>query len=164
MIIFLDFDGVINTINMNDPWVHAFDPNVEYTPFNPNCVKELNKLLEIYPNVVISSTWRSGRTLLRLQEICDKMGLKCNVVGKTDMIANTPRGWEIRQYVQKYKVKDYLIVDDESDMLLEQKARFIKVDPYYGYIHNNKNLPKIKIWLKNIKELLWPSKGANNER
>lgn len=44
-----------------------------------------------------------------------------------------PRGVEIAEYLTEHSdITNYVILDDDSDMLLEQKDHFIQTDSYLG--------------------------------
>lgn len=50
----------------------------------------------------------------------------------------TPRGVEIQRWLAEHKdVTNYVILDDDSDMLLAQKPYFIKTHGYYGICPKN---------------------------
>ncbi len=143
-IIFLDIDGVLNCQLSHE------DPNrVLIDNIDEKCMEYLNMLCSATgADVVITSVWRLGRTVEKLQSILDKRGFKHRVIGKTkdlrigeygDCIL---RGNEILQWikenteligVQNYsEYKSYLILDDDSDMLYWQRNNFICVDHYCG--------------------------------
>lgn len=145
-VIFLDFDGVITTHNSN--W--ALDK------------EKLDLLGEIIDRtgakIVISSSWRRGtleRTIEYLSTpnehyvpfpfpyVDDVVGItpKASIAvnGDVDMYyTSMPRGVEIKMWldVEEWKehnpVEHYVILDDDSDMLLGQKDHFIKTDHLTG--------------------------------
>jgi hypothetical protein len=145
-IIFLDFDGVMN----NELWfidrverkkIYNRDEH-EKDAIDPRCVDFLNKIIEdTGAKVVVSSTWRMGRSKEELQRILEVKGFKGEVVGKTDMLRGEGclRGNEIRQWqrdnaelIGKEDENRYVILDDDSDMLYWQRNNMIIVDPYCG--------------------------------
>lgn len=169
-IIFLDIDGVLNCELWYKQRFEILDrsdvtgnyPLYEFAPF---LIERLNKIIEATEaKVVISSTWRLGRTAQQLQEILNSVGFKGEVIdvtphfyakGKFDdkSISYTiPRGCEIdwwlvnkgnfqrinwsrkfqEEYLQKAIVKNYVILDDDSDMLYTQLEHFVKTDVYHG--------------------------------
>ena len=68
-IIFLDIDGVLSTIN------------TRYNYFESDCVNRLNTILDATAaKIVISSTWRKGRTLQQLQKLFITQGDKRKIV------------------------------------------------------------------------------------
>ena len=163
-IIFLDIDGVLNhqnwfsrrhkEVNQNDVVSHY-----PFYEFDPESVEQLNRIIdETGAKVVVSSTWRLGRTITQLQEILDRVGFIGEVIDKTpnfhakgtdndgERIGYTiPRGCEIdwwldnkgkfqrinwsteeqQKYIDKSIVKNYIIIDDDSDMLYNQREHFI---------------------------------------
>lgn len=106
-IIFLDIDGVL---------VSYLDLKIkdEYgQQFIQEAVNSLNCLIKQFDaDICISSSWRVGKTIERLQEILDARGVQCKVVGKTPR--NGPRGLEIKQWLEENtEYTGYIIIDDE---------------------------------------------------
>jgi hypothetical protein len=141
-IIFLDFDGVLNH--------HAYysqgrDTGPGDTNLDPKAIALLNKLIEeTGAKVVVSSTWRLGRAVHELQELLEGRGFKGEVIGKTSDMRRGPdsdcilRGNEILQWIKEcstvpyWDFREYVILDDDSDMLYWQKDNFVHVDPFVG--------------------------------
>ena len=42
------------------------------------------------------------------------------------------RGENIQEYIDNNNIKNYIIIDDDSDVLEEQLLRFIQTDTYFG--------------------------------
>lgn len=161
-IIFLDIDGVLNHQKWYEKRHHTItqeeiSSNHPFYEFDPQSIKYLNHIIDkTGTKVVISSTWRSGRSVEDLQELLDKVGFIGEVIGKTpnisaklndeDSIYSVPRGCEIdwwlkkkgnfqrinwskevqQEYIDRSIVKNYVILDDDSDMLYGQREHFIK--------------------------------------
>lgn len=95
--------------------------------------------------VVISSTWRHGKTPEQLQEILSNSGATFKVIDKTKHFGNL-RGPEIYQWIQDNShprfgilpsdFKSYVIIDDDSDMLIWQLPHFFQTDCYSGLTPN----------------------------
>ena len=109
------------------------------TWFNELC-KEVNAV------VVISSTWRMGKTVEQLQEIMDYCGGTFKIIGKTDH-NGYERGTEISKWLKDnikpeihgchyFDFHKYAIIDDDSDMLLNQRFNFFQTDNYSGLTPN----------------------------
>jgi hypothetical protein len=168
-IIFLDIDGVLNS---NDWYVHRQDNvpmdsiHAQYPlyEFDPRAVARLNELTEkTGAKIVLSSTWRIGRTYEQIQSIFDMVGIKGELVGATPSMQTkrpyedkegytTPRGCEIdwwlkiegkfqrinwsrekqQEYIDKAIVKNYVILDDDSDMLFGQREHFVHTPFMHG--------------------------------
>lgn len=113
-------------------------------------VTRLNRIVEeCDAEIVISSTWRLNRTPLELQRILETCGFKGIVLDKTEHLGGVngytvPRGCEIEKWLKSQKfqrinwsrekqeqtskesyIRNYIILDDDSDMLLSQKEHFI---------------------------------------
>ena len=106
-----------------------------------------NKLCEdISAEVIVSSTWRSGKTIEELQEIFNYCGGTFKVISKTPH-TGYERGTEISKWIQDninlevhgcnyYDFHKYAIIDDDSDMLLNQRFNFFQTDNYSGLTPN----------------------------
>ena len=139
-ILFLDIDGVLN----NDGFYTR--TRGKAGNFDPENVKCLNQLSDLGVEVVISSSWGydAGRTEKTLREV----GVVLPIVGYTDHFHSDwfCRGNEIEKWLcdnfgsfgtkfgSKYYQKDYeyVIFDDDADMLMGQKDNFVQTDRYKG--------------------------------
>lgn len=129
-VLFLDLDGVINTQNKDGfmltlPFKDYDGENTSITRWNPSCIKPFLKLCELCSlrgyKIVISSTWRliGGakefneyfRTYFRIPFIHDIQ--EDLVIGITPRRADGKRGLEIKEWLSKYEVEDYIIIDDD---------------------------------------------------
>lgn len=141
-ILFLDIDGVLNNQLAceadRESWV---GPNRCYS-VDPKAVKILNEFVsETGCDIVVSSTWRIGRTLKALQSLMFEIGIGKPILGVTERFnwKGAVRGNEIKAYLddhRHYDFKRYVIFDDDSDMLLWQEPHFFKVDGYCGLTPN----------------------------
>lgn len=140
-IIFLDFDGVITT------------------PASCGCLSApkmqlVKKIVDATgAKIVISSSWRRRDVESTLEEITDSGNPFVNdtpflmpeaVVGITDRMYafrfgdaakhyRVYRGVEILRYLDEHpEVENYVILDDDADMLLPQKDHFIQTDGVEG--------------------------------
>lgn len=139
-IIFLDIDGVLN--NAFDADRHHFPDDPRGYFYSPRCVDILNRLIkDSGAKVVVSSTWRLGRTLEEMQDVLKKIGVECDCIGLTPQLSHTHlRGNEIYNWMESnkdlighhYDFKRYIILDDDSDMLLWQKDNYVNCDPNIG--------------------------------
>lgn len=107
--------------------------------FNDLC-KEINAV------VVVSSTWRMGKTVEQLQEIFDYCGGTFKVISKTEHLG-FERGIEISKWLKDnikpethgchyFDFFKYAIIDDDSDMLLNQRFNFFQTNNYSGLTPN----------------------------
>lgn len=121
-IIFLDVDGVINSVNnlikvYNE--THKSHSAYNY-PFDPNCLENLKELvIETNSSLVISSTWRhSKKGMKKLLEALNKYDLDKLVIGCTPSLGLS-RGAEIKKYLSESIFSEdinFVILDDDSDM------------------------------------------------
>ena len=129
-IVFLDIDGVLNNIGQavtRDQFWTADSASLDKTS-----VGILNWICECTgASVVISSTWRHSHSdpewyheVFRSYDSFD-----INVVGVTPNLY-TIRGKEIKQYVDDNQIENYVIIDDDGDMLPNQP--FVHIPPVTG--------------------------------
>lgn len=113
-LIFLDIDGVLVTSNSLIPSDKYFGHT-----FDPNCVRKFIEILTATKaKIVISSSWREGRTLTQLQSIFRANGLEDCVIGVTPSFNDeTIRGIEIQTYLDAFDdLEGFVIIDDEEEM------------------------------------------------
>ena len=87
--------------------------------FNPAAVAALNLVTDLTPaRIVISSTWRKGRTLMQLREILADQGVTGTMIGKTGNDETGIRGREIQAFLDEHGLEpdDCVILDDDADM------------------------------------------------
>lgn len=146
-IIFLDFDGVLNHELYYTKRVEVGIENYPPHPLSeidPNSIKVLNFIIEkTGAKVVVSSTWRHGRSIEELQNILNQCGFKGEIIDKTPSFKHNDcvRGNEISEWIEKnnellgetkYEYENYVILDDDNDMLYVQKDNFLQVDSWVG--------------------------------
>lgn len=138
----MDIDGVLRTVT---------DIN-----FNRRSIGNLNNLIrKTKAKIVITSTWKNDKGLSYVKEILENQGLKGDIIDATPHFKlehpdygeiNIPRGLEIKYWLEKntkivfvdgeaivYFIESYVILDDHSDMLIDQAEHFIKIDPTKGF-------------------------------
>jgi hypothetical protein len=192
-IIFLDIDGVLN----HEIWYRKrmeikqgtdskdWSDQYPFYEFDPDSVKLLNLIIEkTGAKVVVSSSWRHGRTVGQLQEILDRVGFVGEVIdttpslnariGKDPAGYTVPRGCEIdwwlekngdfqrinwskerqQECIDKSKVKNYVILDDDSDMLYSQREHFVQTSFKDG-LNEKKAIKAIEILNKTLIDLYY---------
>src|SRR5213593_4911387 len=107
-VIFLDIDGVLAPIRRWD----------RYGDLDPACIRVLNEIVaEGGADVVVSSTWRHGKTVAELQGMLDAQGFAGRVLDKTPTnIPGASRGDEIAAWLAEHAVVGFVIIDDHADM------------------------------------------------
>ena len=123
--------------------------DLEYYKSNM-CSDRLNMISvlikEVNGEVVISASMRSGKSIEQLQKIFDYCGGSFTIIGKTEHLGYE-RGIEISKWLKDnitlekhgchyYDFYKYIIIDDDSDMLLKQQFNFFQVDNYSGLTPN----------------------------
>lgn len=116
-IIFLDIDGVLNT-------VYSLNKGVHLIPEKARLVNALANMTGA--DIVISSAWRYDPNLTHMLW---RVGLETSGL-KTPYI-HGKRGIEIDSFMEDYPNTDYIIIDDE-DFDIHQKDRLVKTDTEKG--------------------------------
>ena len=122
-IIFLDFDGVVETIywEKDDNGIWSFNIHKEGRRelSNKQAIGWLNELYKKVPyDIVVSSTWRINTSVEELQDLLANSGFnpEIQVIGKTPVLYQQ-RGLEIQEWININKFKGkFIIIDDDSDM------------------------------------------------
>lgn len=143
-VIFLDIDGVLN--------LRRRERDRYGSLFHKQFVDNLDRIIkETDAKIVISSTWRSSG-LDVMQKMWRDRKLPGEVIDITGRLSfakqgygSAPRGCEIDmwlsdqgfqrinwcdetqiKYLEMSKVKNYIILDDDSDMLYNQREHFVR--------------------------------------
>lgn len=140
-VIFLDYDGVVNTImfDLENPERNKGKPRYNWPDDgkvnNPQAVKWIEMLCkETGAKLVISSTWRSSPNY---KECLYNAGLSpdIEILGKTPRL-HIRRGLEIQKWLDEngQDVTNFIIIDDDSDMehLMD---RLIQTNMDYGFMY-----------------------------
>lgn len=160
--IFLDVDGVLNNENHilqlvdmlgNEQYMQLLK-EIQELPFNYQSCMLLHGLInKTGAEIILSSTWRLSTKHIEALEKYTGLQIK----DKTPVM-HTIRGKEIKMYLDEHpEITHYVIIDDDNDMLEEQKSHFVKVDAKEGLTMRqiieceNKLKYKICIELKNKK-------------
>jgi len=131
-VIFLDIDGVLNS----EMYYRSVDRTIkDWSRFDPRVVDMIIELIEEFSaKLVISSTWRFG-AVKQLNNELTKSGLKkyLHEDWKTPQVHPSHRGTEIKMWLHEHtEVKNYLILDDDMNVLEEQIRYFVRTDLKYG--------------------------------
>lgn len=127
-IIFLDIDGVMNYESAYRNGECGYADGSNHPSFGLTAKKLLNELIEeVDAEIVISSTWRLDGFLAmkKLWNTQEKMaGLLIDV---TPVSKDRIRGVEIQMWLDAHPrtVDNYVIIDDDSDMLDSQLDNFV---------------------------------------
>ena len=122
-VIFLDIDGVLAPIRRWD----------RYGDLNPACIQVLNEIVARgQADVVVSSTWRHGKTVVELQAILESEGFTGRVLDMTPTgTSGADRGEEIAGWLAEHDVSGYVILDDHADMG-ELHSHLVQTHPAHG--------------------------------
>lgn len=165
--IFLDIDGVLWTVGWS-VFCNRANEGRQYEEWDPMQTSNLQWVLDkakekkIDVKIVISSTWRLGRTIEELKEIARKSGLDPDaVIDKTPAIyfkkpriiwrrkcwgpwwnriipmrcerTEAERGEEIQWWMDKHGVKaEDIVIIDDDSDMAHLKHRLVKTDSHDG--------------------------------
>jgi hypothetical protein len=138
-VVFLDFDGVVETIywesNENGVWSINTHKEGRRTLSNKQAIGWLNELYKKVPyDIVVSSTWRMNMSVEELQDLLIKSGFnpEIRVIDKTPVLYQQ-RGVEIQEWINIHEYQgDFIIIDDDSDMC-HLLPRLIRCDCQLGF-------------------------------
>ena len=113
-IVFLDFDGVLNSTRFSREMLDG--PGAD-DALDPVAVEILNRIVErTTAKVVVSSTWRLTHPLERIVAILRAHGFRGEVLGATP-VRSGPRSGEIAAWLSEQRsVTSFVILDDLADM------------------------------------------------
>ncbi len=131
-IIFLDIDGVLNS----EMYYRSVDRTIkDWSRFDPRVVDMIIDLVEeSSAKLVMSSTWRFG-AIKQLNNELTKSGLKkyLHKDWKTPQVYPSHRGTEIKMWLDEHAdVVNYLILDDDINILDEQASHLIQTNIEFG--------------------------------
>jgi len=128
-VIFLDIDGVFNCVGS----MMAFGTPMMFDEVALCLFARLCEQTDA--KIVVSSAWRIGRGLHGLREIFHVRGAVAvseRIIDKTPSLQGV-RGEEIACWSASNKHGDYIIIDDDADMLPEQLPRFVQTSTLTGF-------------------------------
>ena len=147
-VIFLDIDGVLNNnehvsllsrvLGFNQ--CKALYNVIGELPFDEECCALMRELIrQTEAKVVLSSTWRLNDKSNEL--IKEYAGIE--IYDKTPRKPYEIRGVEIQEYLDTHKnITNYVIIDDDRDMLESQNLNFVPVSNLVGFTINDFNIAK----------------------
>ena len=144
-ILFLDIDGILNS----ETYYKRRAENKDTRPYplsesDPEAVQQCMRIIEeTGAKTVISSSWRHTDGL---RSIFKNVGFRGSILDfDITPYLGTVRGLEIKKYMTDYldkhpdeEIESYCILDDDIDMLYEQKDNFVKCDAYFGGLTKDK--------------------------
>lgn len=153
-VIFLDFDGVLNTERWHNQASREELKDEYGYRFDPVAVENLSRIIEETGSaIVISSSWKCmglaimqkmwkdrqlpGKVIdITPNSVSDEFLLNVNL---NDMDLLSIRGQEIKDWLMTKggDICQYVIFDDMNDVLQEQEAHFVWVDPAVGITKGN---------------------------
>ena len=132
-VIFLDFDGVLNSLRSTLAY-----GGCGRTQFDPVAVSLMSRLAkEAGASVVISSAWRIGNDVMEMRSVLSHYSaiLASRVIGLTPRLDGI-RGAEIARWLAENPSEhngNFVIVDDDADMLDSQLPRFVQTRHRDGF-------------------------------
>jgi hypothetical protein len=133
-VIFLDIDGVLNSTQFFHQ--EAIYPRSDKrSQLDRKAISFLNEIADW--RFVLSSTWRKFYKREQMNNLLQEMGFKGYISDYTPILdgKGLVRGNEILVWMRENNLsssKNYVIFDDDSDLLYWQRNNFIHVDNYFG--------------------------------
>ena len=138
-IIFLDFDGVMDTAYYDLVLTKEGLPEKDSygVVFDPDCVRNLQKIIdETGADIVVTSTWKYFMTYKDFLDMWEHRGLPGFVTDVTPTLsAKNKRGDEIDAWLDECPAEcQYVIIDDldGSNFNDHQIPRLLVVNPFNG--------------------------------
>jgi hypothetical protein len=137
-IIFLDFDGVIDTEYYSHILYEAGKPIADEHGllFDPECVKNLKYIIDnTGADIVVSSTWKDDMSYEEILDMWKDRGLPGFVTDVTPTTAEHHRGDEIDAWLKECPTEcNYIIIDDldACNFNEHQIPRLLIVNPLFG--------------------------------
>ena len=143
-IIFLDFDGVLNTEYyqgllqfQGKQWQDQYGAF-----FDPRAVRQLKRIIDATgADIVVESSWKY-LGLEAMRELWMVRNLPGKVMDITPSLTdNASKGEEIAAWLSEHAMSDarYVIIDDEYVVLDSQIPYFILTNPYEGLTEEQAN-------------------------
>ena len=142
-ILFIDFDGVLNTEHYQGLLQYQGKPwQDEYGAFfDPKAVKQLKRIIDATDaDIVVESSWKY-LGLDAMKELWEVRNLPGTIIDITPSLLGKNKGVEIASWLSKYAKQDirYVIIDDEYVILDSQLPHFILTNPYEGITEEQAN-------------------------
>jgi len=131
--VFLDFDGVLNSTRN----AYAFQQKAfNADGLDHTCLKLVEDLCQRSgAEVVVSSTWRMGRTEDWFRGLFAAYGVKITIAGMTPRLRSDLRGDEVKAWLSDKGECLYVCIDDDSDFHDDQPL--IKTSHEIGFTHRD---------------------------
>lgn len=137
--IFLDIDGVLNNIQHITLLYEELLGEKQYVqlrrelgamPFDYRSCKLLQDLIKhTNADIILSSTWRLNDKNIQIIEGYTGIQIKDKTPG-----LSCSRGIEINTYLNEHpEITNYVIIDDDTDMMAEQASHFVKCNTNTGF-------------------------------
>ena len=136
-VIFLDFDGVMDTAYYDNylNYMGLPEKDKQGVVFDPDCIANLRRIIdETGADIVVSSTWKDFMTYKEILEMWEYRKLP-GFVTDTTPTCSRKRGDEIDSWLEECNTEcEYVIIDDmdETQFNEHQYDRLFVVNPYDG--------------------------------
>lgn len=146
-LIFLDIDGVLNNedwyrYRAKDAYLLTNNSDIKAYNFDPDNWKWIEKLIqETDAKIVISSSWRSYSLKSTIDDFVNTAfePMIKYIIGVTPYSFERHRGREIETFLNTtdLEIENYVIIDDDTDMLTHQLPHFVNVCYTNGMTEND---------------------------
>lgn len=137
-IVFLDFDGVLDTASYDMYLVRNGLPECDEKGrpvFDPRCIENLKQIVDsTNADIVVTSDWKY---IDSYEDLLEMWRIRCMPGFMTDLTPNVSkhRGDEIARWLNECDVEcNYVIIDDlnSENFNKDQLERLVTVNPHYG--------------------------------
>ena len=134
-VVFLDFDGVLNSSNFLYGKGKKFDSTQADEKIDPEAVRRMNVITDCTgADIVVSSSWRIGKGVDDLRSLLRRHSVTGVVVGATP-VTRGPRGGQISEWLSGHKVECFAVLDDcISDMEALPASTLVKTQESHGLL------------------------------
>lgn len=154
-IIFLDFDGVMDTAYYDMYLVRNHQPECDTAGrpiFDPNCIECLKHIIDATgSDIVVTSDWKYIDSYKDLSNMWQERVMPGFMTDTTPNVSSH-RGKEIARWLDECKSKcNYVIIDDlgPENFNADQLDKLVVVNPYFG-LDKDSAQKAIRILLKQI--------------
>lgn len=154
-LIFLDFDGVLNSSEYSTHLYRNDEPaqdSMGFNLFDPKAVECMNRIVDATgAKIVVTSSWRY-LGLAKLQKMWKERGLHGEIIGMTSLHVvdelileiglewlerepnRSPRSEEIEHWLKSYGINDNYVILDDLPMPKALQPHAIQVSPQFGLL------------------------------
>lgn len=128
-VLFLDFDGVLNSRALVDRvgWEPPLGSDRDLEIIDEGAIDLLNFVVrETGARIVVTSSWRATYALDALRSLLARRGFTGTVLDVTPQLTGRLRSAEIDRWLRDHDVESFAIVDDDEEAGEGDRSRFVR--------------------------------------